>query len=1081
MSNHVRIGRRIASRFCLGVLLACFFAASAVLAQNTNAGEIRGAVTDASGSVMPGVRVVLLNADTGVAKEIMTNDAGLYDAVSILPGNYTLTFMKEGFDKLVRSGVVLNIGFISVDARMTVGAASQVVQVTAEASLLKTETGVQSTSLQVETMAQLPNVGETWTNFTKLLPGTAGSGTSLAVNGNMRYEDNWLADGGQITNPHSSNVDIGIFENVAEVQISTSSFDAQYGIGGAVLNQISKSGTNRFHGSAYEYLENTFFNARSFFAPIVPVLHRNNFGGAVGGPIKKDKVFFYFNYDRLINNSTTTPFYTYPTAAMKAGDFSNTSIFPMVYDPASLANGVRQPFSNNRIPASRIDPVAANIQAFYPTPNLPGVVNNWLGSLTATSKSPRYFGRLDYNISNANRLSFTIINMGTASYTPTPDCPADCYSGGSSVFQSQITDVWTLSPSTINEFRFAFQREYDYDTSVNYGQNFPQKLGIQYAVANVFPDVTIGGSVPVSSLGVGTNAILGQNSFIPSDIVTLIRGRHIIKFGGELQALQDNTNPWGNYHSASFTFGSVFTQSAPFNGKSGLGYADFLTGSVDAWSASNLPVTGVREKSPQFFVQDDYKVLPGLTLNVGLRYEIQSGWSEVAKRIGLFDPALTNPATNTPGAIWFQGTGGRNSIQAPIHDLFLPRVGFAWSPWSKWAVRGGFGIYDYLWSTDTYANNGHGVGFGSGTRGSEANTDQIQPLFQLSSSNPPLNTVVASPATNTPQAYNGQNIYYYPYHTPVAHSYEWSLSIQRELRGGIVVEGAYVGNRGTSLSNPTDLNQVPPNLLGKGAPQSNRPFPQFLSINADVYTAISNYDSMQLSLKKRFSRGMSFDLNYTWSKFLDVQDSSGWGGQAGSLYWQNAYNLAAGYGLSNNDIPKMLKGDMVYQLPVGKGKTYLDRGGVVNALLGGWQASAIFIAESGTPFTPIMGTQNQTGALAGTWFSNVVGNPSLPNRSNHEWFNVAAFAQPASFTYGNAGRNILRGPDMTDIDFSMAKSLPIPKLEGGSLQLRFDATNIINHPSFSNPNNNIGTPSAGIITGTTVGGRVLQLGARLSF
>lgn len=1051
------------------------------LAQNTNAGEIRGTVTDATGLIMPDVRVTVLNTDTGVAKEVMTNDAGIYDAVSILPGNYKLTFSKAGFEILVRTGVVLSIGVITVDARMTVGASSQQVQVTADALLLKTETGEQSTSLLLETMAELPNVGQTWTNFTKVLPGVIGSGTSLAVNGNMRYEDNWLADGGQITNPHSSNVDIGVFETVAEVQISASSFDAQYGIGGAILNQISKSGTNRFHGSGYEYLQNDFFNARSFFSPKVPNLRRNNFGTAVGGPIRRDKIFFYFNYDHLINHSTSFPFYTYPTADMRAGNFSNTAIFPLIYDPATLANGSRQPFSNNTIPTSRFDPVAAKIQAYFPTPNLPGVVNNWQGPLTAISHSGKYFGRLDYNVSATNRMSFTIVDSQSQSVTPTPDCPADCYAGGGNFYQAQLTDVWTLSPTTINEFRFAFQREYDYYTSGNYGQNFPQKLGIDYAIANVFPDVNISGPVGGTSLGVGINAILGQNSFIPSDVMTVIRGRHIIKFGGEFQALQDNTNPWGNFHSATFGFGSVFTQSAPFSGKSGLGYADFLTGSVNTWAASNLPVTGVRAKSPQMFVQDDFKVLPHLTLNAGLRYEIQRGWNEVNGHIGLFDPTLMNPATNTPGAMWFQGANGRDSIQANVYNLFLPRVGFAWSPRANWAVRGGFGIYDYLWSTDTYANNGHGVGFGSGVRGSEANTDQLEPLFQLSSSNPPLNTVVASKATNTPQGYNGQNVYYYPYHTPVAHSYQWSLSIQRQLGGGMVAEAAYVGNRGNGLSFPTDLNQVPPGLLGKGTPQASRPYPQFLSISGDRYNGISNYDSLQLSLKKRFARGVSFDLNYTWSKFLDMQDSSGWGGQAGSQYWQNAYNQAANYGLSNNDTPHMFKGDVVYQLPVGKGKTLLNRGGVLNALIGGWQASAIFVAESGVPFTAIMGTQNQTGALAGNWFPNVVGDPSLPNPTIHQWFNTAAFAQPAAFSFGNEGRNILRGPDMSDIDFSMAKSLLLPRLEGGILQFRFDATNIINHPSFSNPSNSIGTSGAGIITGTTVGGRVLQLGARLSF
>jgi hypothetical protein len=271
--------------------------------------------------------------------------------------------------------------------------------------------------------------------------------------------------------------------------------------------------------------------------------------------------------------------------------------------------------------------------------------------------------------------------------------------------------------------------------------------------------------------------------------------------------------------------------------------------------------------------------------------------------------------------------------------------------------------------------------------------------------------------------------------------------------------------------------------LGVPNPQANRPFPQFLTINGNPFNAISNYNSLQLSLTKRFTQGLSFDVNYTWSKFLDDQDSSGWGGRGGTQVYQNAYNPHMNYGLSNFDRPQMLKGDVVYQLPVGRGRTWLQKSNpVLDAVLGGWQASAIFLAESGTPFTPTMGTQNLTGALSGNWYPDVVGNPFLPNPTISRWFNPDAFAQPAPFRYGNAGRNILRGPRLTEVDFSMGKNFtfPVPH-EKANLQLRFDATNILNHPSFSNPSGSIGTPGVAIITSTSVGGRVLQLGARFSF
>jgi hypothetical protein len=319
-----------------------------------------------------------------------------------------------------------------------------------------------------------------------------------------------------------------------------------------------------------------------------------------------------------------------------------------------------------------------------------------------------------------------------------------------------------------------------------------------------------------------------------------------------------------------------------------------------------------------------------------------------------------------------------------------------------------------------------------------------------------------------------------PYKTPVARNYQRSFSIQRQLPGGILAEAAYVGSHAKDISYRRDLNQVPVGKLGPGDAQSKRPYPQYLAIQANFYDAFSNYNSLQLSLTKRLSRGLSGGINYTWSKFMSSQDSSGWGG-SGSVYQITASpNLM--YALSNNDVPKMLKGSAVYELPIGKGKKLLNQGGVLNAIVGGWKMSSVFTAQSGSVFTPMMSGANNSGSQAGNWFPNVVGNPHLSNWTIAKYFNPAAFAQPAAFTFGNAGRNILRGPGLAQIDFSLAKVTRIPVLgESGQLQLRFDATNAINHPCFSNPDANIGSASVARITGTSVAGRFLQLGVRLAF
>ncbi len=1061
-------------------------------AQNSNAGDIRGTVTDATGAMIPGVNVTILDVDTGVTKELTTNGAGLYDAVSILPGKYKITFSKDGFDKYVRDGITLEVGLLTVNARLTVGTAQQQIEVTAEATLLKTETGEQSTSLEADVMVLLPNVGTNWENFTKIIPGASNwnagdGGQSIAVNGNLPFYSNFLADGGSSTLPHSANFDYSIFESMSELQVQTSSFSAQYGIGGVVFNQISKGGTNQFHGAAYEYLQNDDFNARNFFSPTVPNERYDNLGGAIGGPIRKNKLFFYFNFDKIINRSQSTNFYTYPTADMKSGNFSNTALFPIIYDPATTANGVRSPFPGNIIPASRIDAVAKNINSYFPTPTLPGISNNLLFLNPGSSPFNKEFGRLDYNVSDKNRVTFSITQRDNPATYPSPDNPVDSMSGDVDSYNAQISDVWTISPNTINEFRFAYTRQGNWFQPFTLGKGYPDKLGIDYAVGDEFPSIQIYGGVNQSymSLGPGTEAIYIENSFQPSDVVTMIKGRHVLHFGGEVLMQQDNSTPWGSLNAATMQFNGVYTQQTPPNSATtGMGFADFLLGDVNQWSASNTPIVGSRLKSPQVFVQDDIKLRPNLTINLGLRDEVHGGWSEIDGRFGMFDPTVQNTAcpaagggvTSCSGAIWFQGNNGRNAIEQ-TKNVLLPRIGFAWSPRSKWSVRGGFGIYSIPWSIDTYSGNAEG--FGASSQGSSADNSGLTPLFQLSATNPALNYVQAS---KDPSAYNGQSPSYVPYNTPVGRTYQWTVSAQRELGGNLLAELAYVGNHGAHLAFPVDLNQVPLNEVGPGNPQPLRPYTQYNNINATLFNAISNYDSLQASLKRRFSMGLSFEVNYTWEHFLDEQDSAGWGSRGGSQPWQDALNPALNYGNSNFNVPQMFKGDVVYQLPFGKGKNLMNTG-LADALFGGWQASTIFVAQSGSPYTVY--AQNVLNSGAGNNFqqyANVVGNPYLSNPTIADWYNVAAFSQPANYTIGNEGRNILRGPDLRSVDFSMGKTFKFPKLENAGLTLRFDATNILNHPSFSNPGNltfNGGNP--GQITSTSVGSRVLQLGARLYF
>ena len=452
------------SRLCGLLLSVSIFSAGPAIAQNTNSGEIRGTVTDASGAVVPGVGVTILNTQTGITKDLVTNNDGLYDAVSILPGPYKITFAKNGFDTLIRNGVDLQVGSITINAQLRVGATQQQVEVTAEVPLLQTESGEQSTTLDAKAMQQLPNVGQSWANFTKMLPGAVGSGTGVAVNGNLPYYSNFLADGANVMLPHSANVDTMVFEDVSEVQISTSTFSAQYGIGGAVFNQISKSGSNTWHGTAYEYFQNDALNARDFFAPTVPFQRYNNFGGSISGPVLKNKLFYFFNIDKTINKSSGVYTDTFPTAAMRTGDFSDLTEWPIIYEPNTLGQGTptsdgkptRIPFPNNKIPASMLDPLALQFQSLFPQPNQPGFSNNWVGTLESPNPFLKFFGRLDYNLSDKNRLTFSITQSDNPAVYPQPYNALGGQSGDVDRYQAQVSDVWTVSANTVNEFRFGF-------------------------------------------------------------------------------------------------------------------------------------------------------------------------------------------------------------------------------------------------------------------------------------------------------------------------------------------------------------------------------------------------------------------------------------------------------------------------------------------------------------------------------------------------------------------------------------------------------------------------------------------------
>ena len=1139
-----------------------FGLASSIYAQNSNSGDIRGTVTDSSGAVVPGANVTVTNTDTGVVNRYVTNNDGLYDTNSILPGTYTVEFSKAGYATYKRSGIPLEVGSpITVDAQLKVGAATSVVEVNAsDIPLLKTEDAQVATTLTTNELSNLPNSNPSngYTEFLKLLPGatgvsgghgSGGGGSNQdpqfdqAINGTMPYFSSYLVDGGSIWLPHSANTDQGISEAVSELNVIGTDAPSQYGGGGSVFNVILKSGSEKFHGSAYDYIQNDDLNARSYFNRGAKAVQRYNyFGGAVGGPIIKNKMFFYYNYQALKNPHSGFNTTTEPTAAMMAGCFSpalfGTALtLDAAHGGTALTSGTAADIAQCTtadpsgastdlvIPTADFDPVAKAIQSNYYLAAQGGnsvLSNNYNYLAPGNGNLAKHIGRLDYNITPKNRIGFSIIER----YTPTvlapgsPNCPVNCQYQSSDGGNGQLSDVWTISAHLVNEARFSFNREADYYAQASLNVGVLAKIGLKFSTADVLPSINIGGTGGNGTIAPNTEALFIQNSFLAADSLTWIKGKNILHFGGEVLMEQDDSTPWGGINGATLGFSGQFTTSNP--AVSEAGYADFLLGDVQSWGANTTPKHYMRANNPSFYVQDDIKLRPNLTINVGVRAEIHGGSWEKYNHAGGFDPTLTDPVAsagaytvNPLGSIWFAGLNGARTKSNANKTAVMPRFGFAWQASNNWVVRGGVGQYASLWSEDTV---GGPMGFGSGALGSAnvatTSTTPVAtlsqpgfgtlPIIQGAAARNPLTYITPAAATG-PQG-SGGSLPYTPWDLPIQNGWQWMGSVQYRLPGNMVAEGQYVGAHWENMMFLADINQLSVANLGFTDPggidahgyNSKRPYPQFSGIGVGsggsrtgTYNGISNYDSASFMLHKPMSYGLALEAAYTWSVLKDDMDDSGWGEQFGDAFYQDAYNPSANYAKSNLNRPNVLKGTVLYQIPLGRGHQYLSSD-IGDAVLGGWEASGDYIAESGTPFTLFMDDPANNGSLGSSdgngesaWYPNRTGNPGSGGNLN-AWFNQQAYASPAFNTFGKEPRNSLTGPGMVWFDFSLAKSVSMPGWEAGKLQIRMDANNIFNHPAFSLPNSkidhsNFSDTSVGKITGTDGGGRVIQLSARFSF
>jgi hypothetical protein len=1116
------------------LLVAALLFATLARAQNANTGEIKGVVMDASGAVVPGTSVSIKNVQTGLVTQTKTNQAGLYDVPFLAPGNYTITFSKQGFRDFVREGVGLQIETLQINGTLQVGAATQEVVVNSAGPLVETETTEQHADIGTQTIVTAPIVGTDWrAELTQLIPGvnTGGGageavGQQVGVNGTQGYNINFLSDGSSATAPrdfNSSNFYMPI-DAISEVSINSGNAPAQYGNGLTSINVITKSGTNRFHGSAYEYVQNTVLNARGFYNQTGPksVEHWNEYGGSVGGPVRKNKLFFFFNYQRNPSSTPVSGLYSYPTAAMEAGDFYG------------VQGSTGSAFSPTGTLLGTYDSVAEKLQTYFPAATAPGwvaecpgpvnvsagvrqtcpTINNYVYNGSSPNTSAWYTGKFDYNISGSQKLSFSFNYLpDTVTYVPAdPLYPNDASSyqpGNTDDLTLQLTYTYTISPAMVNEFRLGGSRELDAYTPPSLNKNDPATLGLEPAYgtnapANVFPKITIDSGAGVGGIALGAgngengniDAVLGEGVYNASDVLTLIHGKHTIKVGGELDKDYQNYTNWGAVSSGNFEFNG---------GVTGIPYADFLAGDVYGWYVQEYDATSTHMWNGAMFASDDVKLRPHLTLNLGLRWQLATGWGVNHNLFGNYDPILPNSADNGlyKGAILFGGQsdtqyGGTIGKLATIQNgddrQVAPRVGIAWSPHEKWSIRASYGIFDAPRDAENYTDGALGLGFDPHNNGNGGYVNGSY-AFKLAVGPPPGTVVFPTLGTLSSTIDNFSSAEYYPQNMPTDLVEQALLSVQHELAGGLLLDASYVNTHGRNLNFATDINQAPISALGCTGYNCGNPNPVFNSIAGQIYDGWSNYNALQLRLQRRMSKGVTFQFNYSWSKSLDTGTGNGHG--SGIDIYQNAYSPGANYGLSNFNSTNTFVGQVVYEPPFGAGRRFAVSG-PLNQVVGGWRVSSIFQWHGGIPFTPVIqssvaegidpGLDSSIGA-GSTLYPELIGTPRVSNPTIGRWFNPAAYADPAPGTFGNSGRNTLIGPGFFNADLSIGKSFPL-HYEGMRLDIRADMNNVFNHVNYANPDANVGVNPAtgvladslaGVITGPVGGQRVIQLGAHFIF
>ncbi len=1047
-------------RFLVAALLAMMLAVPAASAQSVDTG-ILGTVVDASGAVIPGSDITVTRLSTGVVQSVVSGPDGTFEVRYLVPGEYVVEARLSGF-RSERRAVTLRVAQMArLNVVLEVGEIGEVVDVVAKGLLLETQSGVTGNVVTAETIVNLPVSGRNFTSLGNLTAGVVASGTQFRASGARGMYQQVNFDGVSALNNRGNNLFIyPSVDAVQEFKVQATNYTAEYGgHAGANVQLQLKSGSNAFHGAAFDYLRNDALDARNFFSrppQPKPQLERNQFGGVASGPIHRGSTFFMGSYEGLRETRESAAQANVLTPAMRRGDFSGVAGL-VLRDPLT---GLQ--FPGNIIPADRLDPLAVSIVTQYqPLPNQSGASN--LGGVTGSKdRHDQLLTRIDHVLSDRQKV------FGHYIYNKrdNPSIPINANFPVARLFSNHsaaVQHVTTWSDTVLNEVRFGYMRGDLNRLSPrrNSGFSVERDLGIHGMLVGGpggrppneleigFPTITIQGFDGFGD-GTGGEGIDKSQTYQFVDTLTLLRGRHALKTGADVRRLM------GDATSTNAPFGALdFTRDI-----TGHAAAAFMMGYPrTARTPEGIPIGGIRQWRTGLFFQDDWRITPRFTLNLGLRYDhnrVPTDINGVSRTLRFdLDPS---------GPVLWPGPGEVvDALYFNKHRHWAPRVGGAYQASDRLVLRGGYGVFNMALHLD----NINTLGTNPPTASVQVTNPTVSPIATLA--NPfPASLVPSNPIFNVTSAEvdrNHRDGYYQ----------NWNVAAGYELSPDAAIEVRYVGARGTNLdSSLTNFNSPDPDP-GAGAVslQTRRPYPAFGRIRMWVTDGRSDYHSMQTEFRQRGPWGLNLSVAYTLSRLRDNQQG---GLNASRARRQNPRSLDGEYGPSADDVRNRLVAASVWDIPFGSNLT-----GISRALLNGWQCSGIITLSSGSPIFI-----NQDGDTLNVDSEEIRPNlvpgqnPVLArsDRTLSRWFNTAAFSR-AAVTYGNSPRNPVVGPGLEVVDLSLAKSVRV--LSGRQLQFRWEAFNAFNTPQWGNPNGTLGNSNFGIISSTRQNNREMQISLKYTF